>query len=263
MLGTTNKRTDAQIYILGHKPLEYGYLDNQLYTPLQVGAYYKPQFLPITDAQGDNIGQWNTVFAETTGMYWIAHNAPETLKYVGCCQYRRRILIVDYADFDEIFSKCQIICSEPLHMAISVYQQYCHCHTKAEIDTVKEVIADLYPEYMDSWNKFIENGNDLIYSSGFVMKTEDFKRYIDFYTSIMFETLKRMGLNTPEEVQEYAIREMEAGRKPKSNGNGADKGVIEYQRQIAAFLQERIATLFIFHNFNKIAFIPFTKMENI
>lgn len=257
------KRTDAQIYILGHKPLEYGYWDNKLYTPLQVGAAFNPQFLPITDNMGDNIGIWNKVFAESTGLYWIAHNAPETMKYLGNCQYRRRLALYDETDFDEVFSKYQIICSQPLTLAVSVYNQYVHCHTKAEIDMIKTVVADLYPEYMDSWTKYIEKGHTLLYSTGFVMRREHYVQYAEFFTNIAFETLKRMGLNTPEQVREYAEKEIKEGRKPNNDGLFGEKDPVGYQMQIAGFWQERLATLFIFHNFNKIAFLPFQKYEGI
>ena len=263
MLSVKNKRTDAQIYVLGHKPLEYGYYDNELYTPLQVGAYYNPHFLPNTDDQGINIGQWNPVFAEATGLYWVAHNAPDTLLYIGNTQYRRRINFQPETDFDAIFNKCQIVCSEPLKMGITVYEQYCHCHTKAEIDMVKTVVQDLYPDYMDAWNQYIERGNTLLYSTAFVMKREDYIKYADFYTTVSFETLKRMGLNTPEDVREYAETEIKAGRKPNNDGKFGEKDPVRYQMQLAAFWQERLATLFIFKNFNKIAFVPFVKYEGV
>ena len=261
MLGTEQKRTDAQIYILGHKPLEYGYIDNKLYTPLQVGAAYKPQFLPLTDNTGDNIGIWNPVFAESTGLYWIAHNAPETMKYLGNCQYRRRILFDQDTDFDKIFNKCQILVSEPLLLGISLYDQYAHCHTKAEIDTIKSVVADLYPEYMDSWVEHIEKGNLLLYSTAFVMSREHYVQYAQFFTDIAFETLKRMGLNTPEQVREYARKAIDAKIKPNNDGKFGEKDPVSYQMQLAGFWQERLATLFIFHNFNKIVFVPFKKYE--
>ena len=257
------KSSDAQIYILGHKMVPYGIWDNDLYTPLQVGAEFNPQFTELTDNTGDNIGKWNRVFAESTGLYWIAHNAPESLKYLGNCQYRRRLQFDEHQDFDAIFDKCEIIVSEPLVMNVTVAKQYEICHSKYELDTVKQVVFDLYPEYKESWDKWIENGNALLYSSGFVMRREHYVQYADFFTTVCFETLKRMGFNTPDDVREYTIREIEAGRKRNTNGKGADKGVIEYQQQLGGFWQERLATLFVFHHFKRIAFIPFLKFEGV
>lgn len=257
------KRNDAQIYILGHKPLDYGYYDNELYTPLQVGAAFNPPFTELRDDQGENIALWNGVFAESTGLYWIAHNAPESLRYLGNCQYRRRIVFDPATDFDELFKNCEVVVSEPLFMNVTVAQQYEICHSKNELGTLKSVVFDLYPEYKDSWEKWIENGKALLYSTGLVMRREDYIRYADFFTTVCFETLKRMGLNTPKDVREYTIREIEAGRKRDTNGKGADKGVIEYQQQLAGFWQERLSTLYIFHHFGKILFKRFLKFENI
>lgn len=257
------KRTDAQIYIFGHKPLEYGYWDNELYTPLQVGAEFHPPFTELRDNQGDNIGIWNPVFAESTGLYWVAHNAPESLKYLGNCQYRRRLQFPADVNFDALFEQCEVIVSEPLAMNVSVAEQYKICHSPNELETVKSVVLDLYPEYKEDWDSFIENGKLLLYSSGFVMRREHYAQYADFFTTICFETLKRMGLKSPADVREYTVKEIEAGRKRNTNGKGADKGVVEYQQQLAGFWQERLSTLFIFHNFKKIAFMKFVKFENI
>lgn len=257
------KRTDIQIYILGHKPIDYGVNDNALYTFLQVGAFHNKHFTELTDDTGKNIGEWNKVFAEATGMYWAAHNAPESVKYIGCTQYRRRIEFPEDTDFDSLFEKCQIIVSEPLNTGMSVRGQYEHCHSKNEIAVLENVVKELYPEYSESWDRYINNGNLLLYSTAFVMKKQDLLRYVDFFTSVCMETLHRLELNTPKEVSEYAEKEIKEGRKPNVNGIGADKGILDYQQQICGFMQERLATLWIFHNFDRILFAKFHKYGGI
>lgn len=258
-----DKRTDAQIFILGHKEVPYGLWDNSLYTPLQVGAAYNPHFLPITDDIGDNIGIWNPVFAESTGLYWISKNADENLRYLGNCQYRRRIGVSENIDFDDLFNKCQIICSAPMTFDVTVLQQYQRCHSMTELDMIKGTVMDLYPQYEGSWKKYIEEGHSLLYSSGFIMRREDYINYADFFTKVCFETLNRMGLHTPDDVAQYTVNEINAGRKPNVNGLGADKDILKYQMQLAGFWQERLSTLYIFHHFDRILFTPFIKMENI
>ena len=46
-------RKDARIYIVGHKPVEYGIWDNDLYQPIQVGT--NEDFCNVRDNTGDNI----------------------------------------------------------------------------------------------------------------------------------------------------------------------------------------------------------------
>lgn len=259
----TIKRPDAQIYVLGHKPLSYDYWDNTLYTPLQVGAAFNPQFTRLRDDEGDNIGKWNEVFAESTGMYWAAHNSPDTLLYIGTTQYRRRIEFPEDTDFDALFSKYQIICSEPLSMNISVARQYEICHSKTELAYLKESLCELFPEYRESWDAYIENSGVLFYSTAFIMKRQDFVRYVDFFTKLAFSTLNKMGLKTPNEVREYTAAEIAAGRKPNNDGKFGEKNPVRYQMQIMGFMQERIATLFIRHNFERIMVVPFKKFEGL
>ena len=65
------KSKEVQIYIIGHKEVDYGYWDNSIYTPLQVGGGMYKQFLPLRDNTGDNIAEWNPIYAENTGIYWL------------------------------------------------------------------------------------------------------------------------------------------------------------------------------------------------
>ena len=257
------KRDDIQIYILGHEPIDYGYWDNSLYTPLQVGADFNPPFTDLRDNTGKNIGKWNPVFAEATGIYWAAYNSPDTLKYIGNCQYRRRIEFDENIDFDKLFENVDAICAEPIKLDISVKEQFALIHGKKDIEALKWAVKKLYPEYMDSWEKYIENSKILFYSSGFIMKREDYLRYAEFFSSIIFETLNILGLHSCEDVEKYAADEINAGNKLNQNGQKPKKSIIKYQRQLGGFMQERLSTLFIFHNFKNVALVPYKKYEGV
>lgn len=256
------KRNDAQIYILGHKPLEYGYWDNSLYTPLQVGAAFNPQFLPVTDNTGDNIGNWNKVFAECSGTYWLWKNV-KNLKYICQCQYRRRIFFEEDTDFDKIFNEYDAICTQPLNMGISVYSQLKHCHSSELAELFEKTVKELYPEMSESFDKYVKKSGVLFYSNSFGLRKEDFGKYAEFMTNVVFEVIRRIGCNDWTEVRKYIDNEMKAGRTRNTNGLGADKGVLDYQQQIGAFLSERLYTLWVRHTFDKILIVPYTKFENV
>lgn len=256
------KRQDAQIFIIGHKPLDYGYWNNSLYTPMQVGAAFNPQFLPVTDNTGDNIGQWNKIFAECSGTYWLWKNVKD-LKYIFQCQYRRRIHFDENTDFDKIFSEYDVVCSEPIVFKMSVYDQLKYCHSAELAKLFEESVKELYPEMSDSFDKYIKNSGIIFYSNGFGLRKEDFDRYAEFMSNVDFEVIKKIGCKDWKEVREYIDKEMKAGRTRNTNGLGADKSVLDYQQQIGAFLSERLWTLWVLHNFNRILLVPYTKFENI
>lgn len=64
------KMVDVKIYVMTHK--KYNLLDNDLYTPLFVGAEGKEEtFGYLRDDVGDNISSKNSNYSEITGLYWI------------------------------------------------------------------------------------------------------------------------------------------------------------------------------------------------
>lgn len=261
----TEKRTDVGIYILGHKPLSYGYWDNSLYTPLQVGACFNPPFLEHRDNTGNNIGDWNGVFAEGTGIYWAAFNCPDSFNYVGTCQYRRRLEFPENFDFDAVFKRYGVIVSEPLILPFSLKKQYEKCHSRTELDIVRDAVHTLYPELDGAWKKYVEDGNLLFYSTSMIMQREHYAEYADFYSNVAFMALNDiMGLWTPKDVMEYTAKEIKEGRKPNNDGKFGEKDPVRYQMQLAGFWQERLASLWIRDKFgDSIAIAPFTKFEGV
>ena len=260
------KRTDAQIYIIAHRPVEYELWDNGLYTPLQVG--FNDSFLELRDNTGDNISEWNPLMAEGTGTYWIAANHPQDLRYIGQCQYRRRLEFKEDEDFDEWFKECDVIVAAPLFLVSStVRQQYEAYHSRNDMDQVEKIINNSYPEYSKSFDRWINNGKFIFYSNGFVMRAQDYDRYCKFLFNIC-EQLKIMnGWETPEVAKKKIAQEIEGGTRIGVNGHIGDdrKEGYGYQQQVFAFLSERLLTLFILHNFpaNRIKCIDYRKYEGV
>ena len=114
------KRDDIQIYELAYNKVNYGLWNNSLYTPLQCGsAINKVDVCNLKDNTGDNISDKNFYYSETTGTYWIWKNAPKT-KYIGQCQYRRRLKFDENFNFDTIFNEHKIICNKPMILGLSL-----------------------------------------------------------------------------------------------------------------------------------------------
>lgn len=249
----TEKRQDAQIFIIGHKPLDYGYWDNALYTPIQVG--YGDKFCDLRDNTGVNISNWNKVYAETTGLFWIDRNVIIN-GYIGFCQYRRRLLFPEDYDFNKAFEDCDVIAAEPLRIPMSVADQFMTCHNPHDFLLLEEVVKDLYPDYSDDWERYIVNGRTLYYSNGFVMRSEDFHDYCGWLFKIFYEYRNRRGWTNEEQVREYMLKEMEEGRAKKTRG-------VDYQMQLFAFFSERLWTLYVQRNFERIRHDKYVKFEGV
>lgn len=62
---------DTKIFIYTHKAVDYGVWENELYVPLEVGAARREPIYQCRDNVGDNISEWNAMYAENTGLYWL------------------------------------------------------------------------------------------------------------------------------------------------------------------------------------------------
>ena len=250
------KRKDIQIFCFGHKEVEYGMPDDALYTPLEVGAALREPVFNLRDNTGDNISAWNPLYAENTGTYWIWQNA-EGYKFLGQCQYRRRLQFEEDFDFDALFERYDLVTTVPLFMTESVRAQYNSCHNSDDLDMCRQVVIDLYPDYRDAWEEYIENGRYLFYSNGYVMRSEDYRRYCEWLFSIFAEYRKRKLWDTVEDIREEISRDMLSEKRSSARG-------LSYQAQVFGFLSERLFTLWARKNFptTRILIMQYVKMED-
>ena len=249
------KRTDAQIYIYTHKPLDYGIWDNQLYTPLEVGAYYREPVEKVRDNRGDNMSEWNPILAETTGTYWIWKNAPKDLKYIGTCQYRRRIEFPEDENFDELFNKCDVVAVEPIENC-NPWLQYTWCHSERDMKDLKAAIVDLYPDMLQDFERYIEAGSKIFYSNSFILRHEDFDEYCKFLFGIFEWFQAERGWVDPAKAIEDIKNEILDGSRHNDRG-------YRYQSQLFGFLGERLWTLWVQTKFSRVCLVPYKKYENV
>ena len=245
---------DTQIYIVGHKPIDYGYWNNQLYTPIQVG--FADKFTELRDNTGDNIAEWNDLFAELTAHYWIAHNVDD-YKNIGVCQYRRRFEFHEDFDFNAILKEHYAIAPRPLKLGCTVRQQYEACHCKRDLDEVEKIVKDIYPEYADAWDRIINSGNTLFYANSFIMKAEDFKEYVNWITWINFKWIRDWkGIDKHEDAYGIIRKDIADGIRPSTRGE-------KYQVQLATFMAERLLTFWYLKDNKPLYLVDYRKYENV
>lgn len=281
-LNTTQKNNgkskDVQLFMLCYDKEEYGFVDNEVMTPLQCGASNGKDVCELKDNTGINISSANFCFAENTGTYWIWKNIKDA-KYKGQTQYRRRLKGVDEnLNYDEIFKNYKIICAKPYnypenHQAFipsdTVLGGYAYSHCKDDLLCLGEIIKESYPEYMKTWDDVIVNGQDLYYSNGFVLPAEKYDEYCTFLFDLLFKWLKVNNINSYEDIIFHVGRNIGKGGYIRYEREGINPMKTSWKQQkwqgfILAFLSERILTLWINYNIPKEQRyeVEYLKMEN-
>lgn len=273
------KRKDIQIYSLCYAKKDFQFLNDAVITPLQVGAANGTNICEIKDNTGDNISQGNYFYIENTGTYWIWKNVKDA-KYKGQMQYRRPLSgISDNTNFEDIFSKYDVITCEPFHHpshkvptkeepmvipADTVEQGYAFSNCYDDIAILEMAVKMYHPEYAESYDKYIKNGPNLYYSNGFIMKAEDYDRYSEFLFDCLNGYLKLADIHSEKDLLEHVKYNIEVGKYIRyQDTKNVPSEAVKWQCSVGGFLSERLWTLWLQHNFSeeKILKLPYIKME--
>lgn len=265
------KREDAKIFMLCHKPTPYGLIDNELITPLECGADVEDNNACETkDNTGKNISKWNQFYTEDTGIYWIWKNVH--CKYKGQMQYRRRLEGLENLDFEQTFAEYDAIIAQPMDLeslyympGLTLEKQYALAHQKRDLDAVEEIILESHADYYPDYLKYVRNGKNILYSNGFVLKEEDYDKYCEFLFGILVKWLDKKGIHTIESLHAYVYDSIMTGHISNATMDPYHRAdldyAIKYQSRIGGSLAERIFTLYAYHNFKNILFLEYDKPE--
>ena len=274
------KRKDVQIFSLCYEKKKFQFLNDEVISPLQVGASNGTNVCDLKDNTGDNISNSNYFYIENTGTYWIWKNIQDA-KFKGQMQYRRPLSgVTEEMDFEEIFSKYDVITCEPFHhpshkvptaeepMIISadtVEQGYAFSNCSDDLLILEMAIKMYYPEYSDDYDKYIKNGPNLYYSNGFILKSEDYDRYCEFLFNCLNGYLALTNIQTEKDLVDHVKYNIEVGKYQRyPNPKNVPQEAIKWQCAIGGFLSERLWTLWLQHNFSdeRILKLPYIKMED-
>ena len=197
------------ILVCAHKPDRC--LSHKPYMPIQVGKAISAVDLGFAgDDTGDNISNKNRSFCELTAHYWAWKNLGET-DYVGLSHYRRYFDFGECAgnvhivrteeffaeerpvpDMDSLFEKCDVILSKPRVQSRNLYTEYARSHRSEDIDTVREIINQKYPDYLAAFDKVFFDNNALVRFNMFVMRRADFDAYSEWLFGVLFEAERQI-----------------------------------------------------------------------
>lgn len=253
----------VKIFVVTHK--ESPLLQNDLFTPIQVGTNPTISNNILKDNTLDNITSKNPNFCELTAIYWIWKNYTEA-EYVGICHYRRYFNF--YNPFynlkpskqkkitGEKFRNTKLFKTNPKKTAkkiSSILQEYdiivgkpykikkhtlginyCKDHRKEDWNETKKIILEKFPEYEESINIHLDNGKVFHMGNMLLCSKKLFDEYHTWIFSIVFELEKRITIPTDQ-----------------------------YQARVFGFISERLINMYIYHNNLKIKTFPIYKITDV
>lgn len=183
--------------------------NDDVYLPIHVGREGKTDLGYIGDNTGDNISAKNANYCELTGLYWAWKNLK--CDYIGLCHYRRyftgknlhtnnaekkKAIILHRQDYEKLLREYDIILPVKRNYYIeTVRSQYEHAHNKRDLDEAEKIVAELYPEYNEAFEKVMSR-KKLHILNMLVMKKTLFDEYCSWLFSILFELEKRIDISS-------------------------------------------------------------------
>lgn len=226
------------VYVVSHKEINFklptGY--KKIYVGKNSSKLAQEQEALI-DSTGQEISDKNSKYSELTAQYWIWKNSKDSIK--GLVHYRRLLrngksfMPVSFEDIENILQKDDVIVSQKVYVRNSVQRDYEDHHYKKDLDAVKDIIEELYPQYINSYNKVMaaksyHSLNILVTSS------EIFDAYSEWLFSVLFELESRINTDN------YS----------------------SYQGRIYGFISERLLDVWLLHNEKNIVELPILFRES-
>lgn len=194
---------DIKVLVVTHK--EYWMPDDAMYLPIQVGYKNGGKDLGyIKDNSGDNISEKNRNYCELTALYWAWKNLQAD--YVGLVHYRRHFSykgakgekkekVLDSNTLRSLLKQYDVILPKQRNYFIETnYSQYVHAHHKEDLDITRQIIQEIYPDYLCEYDEVMKKTTGHRFNM-FIMKYEKFDEYCNWLYSILFELEKRLDIS--------------------------------------------------------------------
>lgn len=233
----------VSILVITHK--NYDFPQTNIYQPLWVGekcGQSSANFL--SDNTGEHISAKNGSFCELTGLYWAwKNNFFHNADYVGLVHYRRYFRgngeklkgksILSKENITTLLKEYDCILPKKRNYFIeSIYSHYKHAHHIQDLDATREILAEDYPEYIESFDK-IMSGKTLHLYNMFIMKKSDVDQYCAWLFDILFKLEEKIDILTYD----------------------------NYQKRVFGFIAERLLNVWIAHHQLKIKEVPVVNLE--
>ncbi|NDV65187.1 DUF4422 domain-containing protein [Bacteroides sp. 224] len=213
-------KSNIKIIVCAHKKVLLP--KHEFFFPVQVGTDIANEKLPYTpDNTGDNISIKNKNYCELTAHYWAWKNLKGT-DIIGLNHYRRffdfyrrqKALSPDrsfiaaddffrkgyrFPDLENVLNKYDIILGKTRNHPYNIATQYCVFHIMNDWITLKNVIAELTPDYIPAFEETMEKSNSMSCYNMFITSWKHFDGYSEWLFKILFEMEKRIILSPYED----------------------------------------------------------------
>ena len=207
----------VKILICTHK--EVPLPSHPYFFPIHGGAALSSVELPYTrDDTGNNISHKNPNYCELTVHYWFWKNCKSDI--VGLNHYRRYF---DFSFMNSLFlperqfmdineflqqpyefpenlvsllDKYDIILPPKRNWPYKIVTQYSIFHIVNDMNILREVMHDLFPDYLPDFDMLLYHQNAYSQFNMFITKWEIFDAYSKWLFSILFEGEKRIKLSS-------------------------------------------------------------------
>lgn len=246
------KSNDIRFFCFSHKVPDVAFDNDRFHTPVEVGsALRETHFGEILDNDGDNISDKNLYWRELTGIYYLWKNVHD-VKYIGTEHYGRRFNF-SVENVLTLFEKgdVEVIC-HAITLNETVEEHYKISHSEYDFSVMENVVKEMYPDYADSFDKFLKKDNTLLANNNFVMSKENFDKMWRFVFSVIEETLKRLNVSSLEDAKQH-VAEFAVKKSPYGDW-------VDYQAAFPGFMAERLSSLYVRHNFSKVKVAEYKKI---
>ena len=191
------------IVVACHKP--YWKSDDSIYQYVEAGTALHTH--PISDMLHDNTGRHisekNETFCELTALYWAWKNLDSD--YLGLCHYRRyfagkpfgprqaRILAGD--DLRSILETTAVVLPRKRRYWIETnYSQYIHAHHEQDLDTTREILERVAPEYLPAFDRSMAQISGHRFNM-FIMRKDLADAYCGWLFDILFRLEEKLDIS--------------------------------------------------------------------
>lgn len=214
------EKLKVKILVCCHKPDKW--LSDDVHMPIHCGKAISDVELGIQgDDTGDNISTKNSSYCELTAMYWAWKNLKD-VDYIGLCHYRRyfaynylnlfsidcktissgSLLNKGFFLFDkDIINKYDIILAKKSYYYYDLMTNYSRHHISEDMNSLRSVILDICPDYLESFDKIIFCNNKLSHYNMFITSWEFFDEYCKWLFDVLFELERRINIDSYNKVQ--------------------------------------------------------------
>ena len=224
-----------KIYVCCHKDFELN-LKNKVYEPIISKNINNDTWVN---------GLKGSFYSEIMSYFYIAENY-ELLDYIGFCQYRRHWSFEDNVpNVEDMFKQAEVFVIRPFELEGNTYGQYDFYHNVEDLKIAADIVINKFLDYENALLSFL-NGKYIFPYNMFIMKKEDFLRYINFIKTILDEYLNVVGLDIEKRIKDNEDKYFKHIEELPQNDT------LEYQYRIGGYLAERLTNIFIIKNFNTI-----------